>query len=627
MRIFKHGLVAGLACALLQLGFVAAATPARAAQPTRCESHVPAALADFQAVANGRNASFGIGDITSAIRLPDGRLFFTLGDTGYYNLQANGSAGPMQGFGNNSAWVLSGKCFTLLNRPGPGARSWLLPPENDGSVYWPGASVVVGPRLYVFLTRLFDNTTFGRPVGAAVAVFDLPSLQLARITEIPFATNRIFGLGAVYDGGYLYTYASQQETCRFCFAGDMYIARVPETAIQTPSAWRFLAGSAWVSNIHAATPALRAAVSNVNIQPYGNGYLLLTKTLNILGPNVERWWSPSPTGPWRDLGLALSVPDPPPSYVPGFRYAAAFTYNPVVLPSVRLADGGFLGSYNVNTFNPSDARIDGRMTGPRFVSIPLPPAPAAPPRPRVTPAPSPWTPTYGVDRAGRVRTVNGGVGLARSYTSHAVGIARTPTGRGAWVTAADGGVFSIGDARFFGSMGGKRLNQPIVGIGATPTGNGYWLVARDGGIFSFGDARFFGSTGNLRLQKPVLSMATTPSGRGYRLAASDGGIFSFGDAPFYGSTGGRPPVWPVTGMATAPDGRGYWLVTLIGQVFGFGSARNAGGINPPVRAACIGIVAAPGGYRLVDIRGNVFLRGARTGLLRIPTPSFLIAAG
>ena len=27
----------------------------------------------------------------------------------------------------------------------------------------------------------------------------------------------------------------------------------------------------------------------------------------------------------------------------------------------------------------------------------------------------------------------------------------------------------------------------------TPTGKGYWLVARDGGVFTFGDAAFGGS--------------------------------------------------------------------------------------------------------------------------------------
>ena len=70
------------------------------------------------------------------------------------------------------------------------------------------------------------------------------------------------------------------------------------------------------------------------------------------------------------------------------------------------------------------------------------------------------------------------------------------------------------------------------------SGRGYWLVASDGGIFTFGDAKFYGSTGAMRLNQPIVGMAPTPSGRGYWLVASDGGIFSFGDAKFYGSTGG-----------------------------------------------------------------------------------------
>ena len=48
---------------------------------------------------------------------------------------AAGRAGPLTGFGNSSAWVQSGNCFTLVDRAGPGARSWLLPPQSDGSVY------------------------------------------------------------------------------------------------------------------------------------------------------------------------------------------------------------------------------------------------------------------------------------------------------------------------------------------------------------------------------------------------------------------------------------------------------------------------------------------------------------
>ena len=44
------------------------------------------------------------------------------------------------------------------------------------------------------------------------------------------------------------------------------------------------------------------------------------------------------------------------------------------------------------------------------------------------------------------------------------------------------------------------LVQPIVGMAATPDGHGYWLVASDGGIFTFGDATFYGSTGAIAPQ-------------------------------------------------------------------------------------------------------------------------------
>lgn len=38
-----------------------------------------------------------------------------------------------------------------------------------------------------------------------------------------------------------------------------------------------------------------------------------------------------------------------------------------------------------------------------------------------------------------------------------------------------------------------NVNAPIVGIAATPSGKGYWLAAADGGIFAFGDAVYLGN--------------------------------------------------------------------------------------------------------------------------------------
>ena len=143
--------------------------------------------------------------------------------------------------------------------------------------------------------------------------------------------------------------------------------------------------------------------------------------------------------------------------------------------------------------------------------------------------------------------------IASSPTS-VVDIASTPDGGGYWLLADDGGVFSSGDAAFFGSMGARHLNRPMVGMAATPDGRGYWLVASDGGIFSFGDARFYGSTASLALNRPVVGMAATPDGRGYWLVASDGGIFSFGDASFLGS-GLTNDVAPA--VAVVASGHGY----------------------------------------------------------------------
>jgi len=191
-----------------------------------------------------------------------------------------------------------------------------------------------------------------------------------------------------------------------------------------------------------------------------------------------------------------------------------------------------------------------------------------------------------------------------------VGIAAMPDGRGYRLVAADGGVFSFGDAAFYGSTGAERLNAPMVGMASTPDGRGYWLVAADGGVFSFGDAAFHGSTGAERLNAPVVGMAASVTGRGYWLVAADGGVFSFGDAAFHGSTGGRPLNAPVVGMAAA-SGAGYWLVAADGGVFAFGSAQFHGSTGgQPLNAPVVGMAAAPvTGYWLVAADGGVFSFG------------------
>ena len=157
----------------------------------------------------------------------------------------------------------------------------------------------------------------------------------------------------------------------------------------------------------------------------------------------------------------FTVPDPPPSYVPGFTYHQSYTYAPTVLTDARLADGGYLASYNVNSLDPNDGQHDGRMAGPRFLSVHLPPPPARAPRPTDVDRPV----AVGIRRSastgvGRVHTANGGVGTPTvARRTHAVAVARTPTGRGGWVATADGGVFAFGDARLL-RVDGRDAPQP-----------------------------------------------------------------------------------------------------------------------------------------------------------------------
>jgi hypothetical protein len=59
-------------------------------------------------------------------------------------------------------------------------------------------------------------------------------------------------------------------------------------------------------------------------------------------------------------------------------------------------------------------------------------------------------------------------------------------------------------------MGGTQINGLVVGIAATPDGKGYWLAASDGGVFSFGDAPFEGSMGGKPMNAAVVGIAAYP---------------------------------------------------------------------------------------------------------------------
>ena len=199
-----------------------------------------------------------------------------------------------------------------------------------------------------------------------------------------------------------------------------------------------------------------------------------------------------------------------------------------------------------------------------------------------------------------------------SLNQPVVAIASTPSGNGYWLTAADGGVFTFGDAHYYGSTGKLHLAAPIVGIAPTPTGHGYWLVGSDGGIFTFGDAHFFGSTGRRKLPTPIVGIAATPTGNGYWLAARGGGVYHFGDAQNFGSRSHRRKnAPPVVGIASTHSGHGYWLAASDGTVSHYGDAQLGNATAPALSAPVVGIARQPGadGFWLTEADGSTLSFG------------------
>ncbi len=204
----------------------------------------------------------------------------------------------------------------------------------------------------------------------------------------------------------------------------------------------------------------------------------------------------------------------------------------------------------------------------------------------------------------------GGLGQ-KIIPENIAGIAATPNDGGYWLALKDGSVYAFGDARFYGDLRSERFHggspnlppgAPVTGIASSRDGKGYYLLAGDGSVYTFGDARFHGSEGDYKASGVPVAIATDPVTGGYYIATSSGHLYNF-DAPFHGSQiSGH--YYPVVGLAEMHNGKGYWMVTSSGAVFAFGSAKRYGSLTG---RTVVGIAAGDNdrGYYLADSLGGV----------------------
>ena len=119
-------------------------------------------------------------------------------------------------------------------------------------------------------------------------------------------------------------------------------------------------------------------------------------------------------------------------------------------------------------------------------------------------------------------------------------------------SGADGGVFTFGQSRFYGSLPGihKHVND-IMAILPSSTATGYVLVGADGGAFVFGSGvRFYGSLPGQGVRvSDVVGIALTPDDGGYFMAGADGNVYGFGNAHAGGTPAGLSSNLPVAAIA------------------------------------------------------------------------------
>ena len=74
-----------------------------------------------------------------------------------------------------------------------------------------------------------------------------------------------------------------------------------------------------------------------------------------------------------------------------------------------------------------------------------------------------------------------------------------------------GGLFNFGDAPRLEPLLPQPLNAPIVDAARVPGSNAMWFVGADGGVYAVGGAPFYGSLGELTLQGPIVAFAPRPT--------------------------------------------------------------------------------------------------------------------
>ncbi len=190
---------------------------------------------------------------------------------------------------------------------------------------------------------------------------------------------------------------------------------------------------------------------------------------------------------------------------------------------------------------------------------------------------------------------------AQSATDFCRAIVSTPSGNGYWQVSRYGHIFAYGDAAAYsGSIDAsiKKTNTGAYGIipglpangivaaARTVSGKGLILLAANGATYAFGDAPYHGNAPvNYAAGKRTTAIATDNK-NGYIVAANDGAIYGLGGQYRGGANTIGALQGSVISVAMTPDSGGYWELGQDGGVFTYGNAKFEGNVLAPTTKVC-----------------------------------------
>lgn len=323
----------------------------------------------FTQYANTAGAWTG-GDSTYSMKLSKGRTGWFFSDSFLGDVADDGSRPKDSPFVNNSVVIQkkNGEMSTITGGT-PQAPDGIIPPEPDGRWYWIGDPVQAKHGTVQVPLLQFERTGSGQWdfqwSQNRLAILNGDTLQLEQIIDMPSATGINWGSWTLEKGNTTYIYGIADP-------GGVRSAYVAKATGNNgiAGAWTYWDGSSWSTNEHSAVPVIPYVANEFSVEPYRDGYLLVTQdTSELFSTKIIARTSCSPTGPF---GPAVELYRTPETGIFGsYGSGNVFTYNAHEHPDLRKGNTIVI-TYNVNTFdNVNEVYDDASIYRPRFVTVEL----------------------------------------------------------------------------------------------------------------------------------------------------------------------------------------------------------------------------------------------------------------